>query len=180
MVNKAVQQLICKDYGEDTWQRIRAKAGVDVEVFMSNESYPDEVTYRLVAAASEELNLPAADILRAFGEHWVLHTALDGYGGLMRAGGNSLPEFLENLPNFHTRVAMIFPKLEPPRFACSDVTPHSLHLHYHTHRPGLEPFVEGLLTGLGKMFNVPVRVELLESRGCGADHDVFALSWHAA
>ena len=101
MVNKAVEEMVCMHHGEAMWEEIKAKAGVDVEVFMSNEGYPDEITYQLVGAASEVLKLPAEQILHDFGEHWVLHTAQEGYGGLMKAAGRNLPEFLRSLPNFH-------------------------------------------------------------------------------
>jgi len=177
MVNRAVEEMVCTHHGEAVWERIKATAGVDVDVFMSNEGCPDEMTYRLVGAASEVLGVPADKILEAFGEHWVLHTARDAYGGLMQAAGKSLPEFLSNLPNFHSRVAMIFPKLQPPRFQCTDVTDRSLKLHYRTHRRGLAPFVVGLMQGLGKMFVTPVTVRLVESRDDGADHDVFDVAW---
>jgi hypothetical protein len=177
MVNKAVEEMVCMHHGESVWERIKQRAGVDVDVFMSNEAYPDELTYRLVAAASEELGLPAERVLEAFGEHWVLHTAREAYGGLLTAAGRTLPEFLQNLPNFHSRVAMIFPRLQPPRFECTDVRPGSLTLHYFTHRPGLAPFVVGLMGGLGKMYATPVTVALLQSRDGGADHDVFDVRW---
>lgn len=177
MVNKSVQDLVCSTYGTATWKRIKEQAGVDIEVFLSHEPYPDEITYRLVAAASEILQTSAASILEAFGEHWVLHTAQEGYGPLMGAAGKSLAEFLLNLPNFHDRVAMIFPNLQPPRFECSDMTEFSLKLHYFTHRQGLEPFVVGLVRGLGKMFQTPVTVELVAARAWGKDHDIFAVTW---
>lgn len=177
MVNRAIEDMVGMHFGAEKWEQIKTRAGVDVEVFMSNEGYPDEVTYQLVAAASEVLQLPADDILVAFGEHWVLHTAQEGYGGLMRAAGKSLPEFLGNLPNFHSRVSMIFPKLEPPRFECRDITAGALKLHYFTHRPGLASFVVGLMQGLGKLFRTPVTVRLLEARENGADHDVFEVTW---
>jgi len=180
MVNRAVEEMVCTHHGEAVWERIKATAGVDVDVFMSNEGYPDEMTYRLVGAASEVLGVPADKILEAFGEHWVLHTARDAYGGLMQAAGKSLPEFLSNLPNFHSRVAMIFPKLQPPRFQCSEITESSLKLHYYTHRRGLAPFVVGLMRGLGRMFATPVTVRLVESRDDGADHDVFDVAWTPA
>ena len=98
-------------------------------------------------------------MLHAFGRHWVLKTALDGYGELMRSGGRNLPEFLQNLPNFHTRVSLIFSHLQPPRFKCLDVTHHCLRLAYFSHRAGLAPFVEGLLYGLGEMFETSVVVK---------------------
>lgn len=179
MVNKAVEEMVCMHHGEPVWERIKARAGVDVDVFMTNEGYPDEMTYRLVAAASEVLDVPAAGILEAFGEHWVLHTARNAYGGLLSAAGRTLPEFLGNLPDFHSRVAMIYPNLQPPRFECTEVTDTSLRLHYHTHRPGLAPFVIGLVQGLGKMYGTPVTVQLVESRERGAPHDVFDLRWPA-
>ncbi len=180
MVNKAIEEMVCRNHGEEVWEKIKAKAGIEVDVFMTNEGYPDELTYKLVAAASEVLGVPAGDILVGFGEHWVLYTAQEGYGGLMRAGGDNLPEFLRNLPDFHTRVTMVFPKLQPPRFHCTDITDRSLKLHYISHREGLAPFVVGLMQGLGKMFKTPVTVRLLEAKADGADHDVFDVTWEPA
>ena len=177
MVNKAVEDMVVRSHGEPVWEQIKARAGVDIDVFMSNESYSDDVTYNLVGAASEVLKVPAEEILIGFGEHWVLHTAQEGYGGLMSAGGKNLPEFLRNLPNFHSRVSMIFPKLNPPRFECSDITDRSLQLHYFSHRQGLAPFVVGLMQGLGKLFKTPVSVRLVKSVGQGAEHDVFEVTW---
>lgn len=177
MVNTAVEDMVRRHHGETMWERIKERAGVNVEVFISNESYPDELTYALVGAASAELGAPAEDILHAFGEHWVLHTAVEGYGGLMRAGGRTLREFLVNLPNFHTRVVMIYPKLRPPRFECSDVTETSLRLHYITHRSGLEAFVVGLLHGLGKLYETAVTVTHETRRTEGSEHDVFLVEW---
>ena len=177
MVNKAVEEMVVKHHGEAIWEQIKANAGVDIDVFMSNEAYPDDITYNLVSAASEVLKSPAEQILHDFGEHWVMHTAQESYGGLMKAAGKTLPEFLSNLPNFHSRVSMIFPKLKPPRFECTDITERSLKLHYFSDRPGLAPFVVGLMIGLGKMFNTPVTVNLQEAKDNGADHDVFGVTW---
>ncbi|MCF7763741.1 MAG: heme NO-binding domain-containing protein [Verrucomicrobia bacterium] len=177
MVNKAIEEMVCKHHGKPAWEQIKERAGVDVPMFVSNEGYEDAITYQLVTAASELTGAPASQILEAFGEHWILHTAREGYGDLMDAGGDNLPQFLKNLPNFHTRVIMMFPNLQPPQFEVSEVKDHSLHLHYRTHRPGLESFVVGLLKGLGKLFQTPVQTRLIESRSAGADHDVFLVEW---
>lgn len=177
LVNKAVEELVVTNFGEEQWERIKVKAGVTEEVFISNESYPDEMTYQLVGAASEVLGIPAEGILEAFGEHWVLNTAMKGYGAMMTSCGSSLPEFLINLPNFHTRVAMIYPNLQPPRFSCSDIGENSLQLHYFSHRQGLKHFVIGLVKGLGKLYKTPCQCECLTSCDNGADHDIFLVSW---
>jgi hypothetical protein len=177
MVNKAVEDMVLMHYDEATWEKIKHGAGVDVDVFISNDAYPDEMTYHLVAAAAETLAMPAEQVLEAFGEHWVLVTAQAGYGDLMGAGGRTLAEFLRNLPGFHARVALIFPNLKPPTFQVSHETANSLHLHYYSHRAGLQPFVLGLVHGLAKRFATAVQVSVIADRRLGADHDAFLVEW---
>ncbi|MBT6804196.1 MAG: heme NO-binding protein, partial [Verrucomicrobia bacterium] len=69
LVNKAVQGLIIENYGEETWDKIRMRANVDVEMFISNESYSDSMTYDLLVAASEIVNQPASELLRLLGNY---------------------------------------------------------------------------------------------------------------
>jgi len=178
LVNKGIEELVVTNFGVEKWELIKLKAGVDVDVFISNEGYPDDLTFKLVGAAVEVLGIPAEDILIAFGEHWVLQTAAQNYGPMMKSGGSSLKEFLVNLPNFHTRVAMIYPNLEPPRFQCTDVMDGGLHLHYHSHRSGLTSFVTGLIQGLGKLYETPCTSTILKRKDQGEDHDVFAVTWN--
>jgi Haem-NO-binding len=177
LVNKALRDLICTECGEPVWHEVRARAGVEEDMFIGSEGYDDAITYKLVGAACEVTGRSGADLLHAFGEHWVLRTARDGYGTLMDVHGKTLPQFLINLPNFHRRVEIIFPRLQPPRFEVTDQTENSLHLHYRTHRPGLSGFVLGLISGLGKLFNTAVTVNHIQQKDAGADHDVFHIQW---
>lgn len=66
--NRAIQNLVCERFGEDAWEEIKTKAGVDIEVFLSMEGHPDDVSYGLVPAASEVLGLAPEAVLEAFGE----------------------------------------------------------------------------------------------------------------
>ncbi len=124
--------------------------------------YPDAATYRLVAASSEVLGLPPEQVLESFGRYWIIYTAREGYGELLKLSGRSIWEFLANLDNLHARVGLSFAKLRPPSFSCSDQTPTSVKLHYRSTRQGLTHLVIGLLIGLGEMFETPVTVELLQ------------------
>ena len=67
MVNKAVEDMVCSMHGEAMWEKVKERAGVDVDVFISNEGYQDEMTYQLVGAASELSGTPPDQILEAFG-----------------------------------------------------------------------------------------------------------------
>lgn len=177
IVNKAIEDLVTTHFGADKWNAVKIKSGVDVEFFISNEPYNDDITFKLAGAASEVLDMPIGDVLIAFGEWWVLKTGKEKYGGLMEAGGANLKEFLENLPVFHNRIMLIYPKLTPPEFRVSHVSPNSINVHYFSKRQGLQEFVRGLLSGLGKLYNTPVEIELLQSRTAGDDHEIFKVSW---
>jgi len=180
LVNKAIMDLVVTNFGAGKWEAIKSKAGVEIDAFISNESYPDEITYSLVGAASEVLGLTPDQVLVAFGEHWVLKIAVESYGPMMKAGGKTLREFLVNLPNFHTRVEMIYPDLKPPRFSCSDVTDEGLKLHYFTHRAGLTSFVVGLVRGLGTLYGTPAGCTVLETKVENGECDIFQVTWSEA
>lgn len=180
LINRAVEELVRKSAGDEIWHRVREKAGVAESAFIAMESYPDDVTYRLVAAASEILDMPPADVLAAFGEHWVLYTAQEGYGDLLAMGGATLPEFLLNLHNLHAHVAMGFPNLTPPDFWSSGATDTSIRVHYQSTRKGLAPMVVGLLQGLGKLYGTEVRVTHDRSVADGAEHDEFLVEYLGA
>ncbi|HSH18824.1 MAG TPA: heme NO-binding domain-containing protein [Draconibacterium sp.] len=177
IVNKAIEDLVISNFGEEKWEAIKERSGIDIDFFISNEPYDDDITYKLAGAVSAEMNMTVSDVLQAFGEWWILKTGKEKYGGLMEAGGHSLREFLINLPAFHSRVMLIYPKLTPPEFKISNIEEQSIHLHYFSKREGLQEFVRGLLSGLGKMYNTAVIIELIQSRDQGDNHEVFKVSW---
>lgn len=173
LVNKAIEGLVCDHYGEETWDMIKEKANVDIDAFISMDSYDDEVSYKLVKAASEILGQPPEQVLEVFGEYWVLYTAKEGYGEMLKMAGDNLVTFLSNLDNLHTRIGLSFPQLQPPSIKCTDVQADSLRLHYYSTRPGLAPMVIGLVKGLGKRFNEEIDITQTMNRDQGADHDEF-------
>lgn len=177
LVNKAIEDLVRSKFGDATWEQIKHKAGVEEELFISMDSYPDDVTYRMVAAASEVLGIPAAQVLEAFGEYWVVYTAREGYSDTLTMFGDTLPTFLTNLDTMHAHVGTVFPNLKPPSFQCTDITDHSMRLHYYSERAGLAPMVVGLLKGLSTMFKRPMSVVHSASRDAGANHDEFLIDY---
>lgn len=178
IVNKAIEELVVENFGQEKWDTIKIKSGVDVDFFISTEPYDDDITFKLAEAVSEEMNMPLTDVLIAFGEWWILKTGKEKYGYLMESGGKNFKEFIINLPLFHNRVMMIYPKLTPPEFRITDITDSSLHLHYYSKRIGLQEFVRGLIQGLAKFYACHVDIELILSREKNADHEEFMITWN--
>jgi hypothetical protein len=177
IVNRTIEDMVKENFGEQKWNVILRKSGVDIDFFIGTEPYDDEITYKLVTTAAAETGLSVGAVFKAVGEWWFLRTAKEKYRGMTEAGGASLREFLINLPMFHNRVMLIYPKLTPPEFRVTDVTADSLHLHYYSKRPGLSEFVHGLIVGLAGWYKTDTTIELLESREANSDHEVFKVSW---
>jgi hypothetical protein len=171
LVNKGIEEMVCSQFGEDTWEQIKEQADVDVVTFISMDAYPDAITYRLVDAASAVLNISTTDVLEAFGQYWVLFTAAEGYEDLMAITGDNLPEFLQNLDNLHGRVGLSFPSLQMPIFQCSELQAESLNLYYYSERPGLTPLVIGILKGLGQRFDTEVDIRHVSGKSNGEDYE---------
>lgn len=177
LVNQAIEELVTESCGEALWEAVLREAQVDVPAFISNEPYDDIISYRLVGAAAQLLALPVDEVLIRLGRHWVLRTARENYGPLMANAGKTLLEFMRNLPNFHQRVQLMFPSLQPPRFEVREQGPRLLLLVYRSHREGLAPFVVGLMQGLGTMYGTPVTVTQTVWRSNAGDHDEFLVAW---
>ncbi len=176
MVNKAIQDLVTSKFGEDKWITIKEKVEFEDDFFVSMQQYPDELTYNLVGAASEVLEMDAGSILEAFGEYWILYTAEEGYGEMLALSGSTLPQFLGNLNMLHERITHIMPNLKPPRFSVKEIADNHIELTYESDREGLAPMVVGLLKGLGIRFEKNCQIEQIVTRDKDGK-DVFSVSW---
>lgn len=172
MVNQALEALVTERFGADTWTTVRTKAGIHDPAFITMKQYPDEVTYALAGALSEHLQAPVPDLLRAFGVYWVGYAKRGPWGKIMLASGASTYELLAALDAMHARIAISFPDLKPPSFKVRKDGDAVL-VDYSSHRPGLAPFVIGLIEGIGGMFSESVQVELVASKDTGAECDTF-------
>jgi hypothetical protein len=175
LVNQGLQDFVTSVGGDVMWRQVRNVAGSDAELFVSMETYPDSMTYGLVDAASQVLEMPVDELLRAFGRHWILYTARRGYGAIFDTMGRTLPEFLANLDMMHTRLCLSMPELRPPSFVCEPIDADWLRIEYRSDRDGLAPMAIGLLEGLGEMYGLDVVVRHTLDRQFGADHDEFVL-----
>ena len=125
------------------------------------------------------MGISAAEVLHAFGKHWILYTARRGYGAIFDTMGGSLPAFLANLDTMHARLSLSMPEMRPPSFVCEQLGDDQIRLEYWSERPGLAPMVVGLLDGLGEMYEVTLSIDQSLDRAHGADHDEFLVHFVA-
>jgi hypothetical protein len=178
MVNKAIEGLITEQFGEDIWEQIVVLSGIEEDSFISLDPYPDSVTYDLVGAASKILDLPAEGLLQAFGTYWTKYVGREGYTEIMELEDKPLGEFLVQLNEMHTRVAMTFPELDPPSFEIDILKDGEFDVHYRSNREGLAAMTLGLLEGILELMELKGTVAWKTRKGDDADHDVFRVQVH--
>ncbi len=179
IINQSIQELVIKNFGEETWLKIISRSNLAIAEFENHELYDDEITYKLAQTIADVLETTLEAVLKLFGEFWILDISMKKYPSMMAAGGNNLKEFMLNLPTFHNRVFMTYPKLIAPEFKVH-LDQDDLLVEYHSQRNGLSPLMEGMLVGIVKMFNeAHVTVELEKSKNIDKlNFDLFRIKWN--
>jgi guanylate cyclase soluble subunit beta len=154
-----MRQMVTESYGDDTWLQVLAASGLPENAFLATQSYDDTFTYALAGAVSEVLDTPLDECLELFGQYWMNTFAPEDYELLLRASGDNIFEFLENLDALHDRITTTFVNYRPPSFSLERHSENSATVHYVSSRQGLAPFVIGLLKGMQNRFNVELEFE---------------------
>ncbi|MXN92710.1 heme NO-binding protein [Flavobacterium sp. Sd200] len=177
IINVAIQDYALANFGQEKWDVIKQDSGVDIDFSLTDNVYSDTVAYKIAQATANEMNLDANVVLQELGEN-VIYTTSTKFNSFIDSRGDTLKDYLVNLPNFHNRIAMIYPELNAPQFKVSHVEDDSLHMHYVSQTKGISPFIKGYLIGLTKLFNEPqATVTFLESVTNGRQQDIFKISW---
>ncbi|MCH7569539.1 MAG: heme NO-binding domain-containing protein [Deltaproteobacteria bacterium] len=174
MVNKVLESSISDEYGTDVWARVTERAGVDVDFFVEMMSYPDDITYAIVKAACDELNVSGDQFLEWFGHRWIESTSRGSYQQYYEMATDMLG-FLEHLNHLHQDLAHAMPDLNTPTFRLLRSEDGPAVLEYFTERPGLTAFVVGLLLGLADHYGQTVEIEVAERREDNGRADVFRI-----
>jgi len=62
IVNQAVQELICVQFGREKWEKILEKSGLDFDEFIGMEQYSDNIT--IICTDIDEYSL-------VYSGHWL-------------------------------------------------------------------------------------------------------------
>ncbi|KAF5898499.1 guanylate cyclase soluble subunit beta-2-like, partial [Clarias magur] len=180
-INTCLKSLVIDKFGEDTWNKLRSKAGVQ-DTFMTHEVYKDDITMRLVAEACKLLDLEASAVLRQFGEYFFEFCKRSGYDHMLRTLGGNLFEFIENLDALHGYLSLSYKEMNAPSFRVEKNCDSSMLLHYYSDRSGLCHIVPGIIGAVAKdFFNSQIDMKIVnrmeeEERTGKKEHVVFLIS----
>ena len=172
-----VEEVVTDRYGEDTWDLLLDAAGLDGS-YTSLGSYPDEELFRLVAAASAALGVPADDVVRQLGE------------GAIPLLVERFPAFFENFTSaqgflltlndiIHPEVRKLYPGAEVPDFDFDTPEDGVLLIGYRSQRR-LCALAEGFILGAASHYGEHVEVSQSRCLLRGDDQCLIRCAFRAA
>ena len=122
-------------------------------------NYPHEEAVSIVLAASNELNAPAADLMRQFGRE-LFPRFVELYPGFFE-NIDDAPTFLRGIQtHIHDEVMKLYPESNPPRFEVF-TEENALVITYSSHRP-MAAVALGLIEGCVAHFGQPMVVRRVD------------------
>jgi hypothetical protein len=175
LVNKSIEEMVIANYGELQWLKIMDSSGIDINFFICNEFYDDDITYTLAWSVSDELSIPFDKLLFDFGEWLVLKTVNEKFPGLLWVIGPDLKKLLLNLPAWYDRMKLMYLKIPHSLFRVILIEENKVQINIFTAGEGLEPFFKGILLGLGKLYDSVVTVDMLPAKS--KEFNIYLVSW---
>lgn len=172
IINQCIEMLVSDKFGMDKWHAVKEKAGltdVDDGDFLDSHQYDQDITYQLVGAIVEILDITAEQALEATGDFFVSeYLPRKGYIPLVRSQAPTLRGLFAALNRMHSHLnSTHLPGLAPPCFKTqiwSEDSENMFLVHYWSYRPGLTPLVRGTIIGAARsLFQMKAEVEVVES-----------------
>ena len=178
VVNQAIEELVVSEFGQDIWEKARQVSGVEEEHFITSLVYDDSITFRLAGAVAEVLGAPLTEVLRRFGQWWILDTGKKKYGHMLSAAGHDFETFLNHLPRLHATIQVVFTDIEMPEFEIHNFSSGRADVHYYSSREGLGWFAYGIFEGLAEMFQVNLSIDYQpKAETPDSEYELFAMTW---
>lgn len=159
MVNNFLQYTIIDLYGVESWNKISISAQLKNDLHFELQEYDDKITYDIIFAASQIVDEPVESLLFNLGCYWVPYTCSGLYSSYYNRVNNSL-DFITEINQLHDDVRSEMPLVKPPAFRIERLSRDSGRLHYMSERPGLRPFLQGVLQGLAEFYGETLSMDI--------------------
>lgn len=151
IVFNLLETMVIDTFGLETWDELLLETGSD-GVFVSTDTYADEVLIDLVVAASKKSGIAVNELVRQFGEFMFPHFQ-EKYPAFFTED-MTLKDFLLTVDRVvHVEVRKLHPGANLPDFNYEDENDNELTMIYSSPRK-MCMLAEGLIAGAAKHFGV--------------------------
>jgi len=170
----AIKEYAETAFGTEKWEAIVAESGVTVDFTLTEQPFNDNISYSLATAISNTTGMPLQTVLYNLGLQ-VIRTANAKFKPIISSRGETLRDYLLNLPNFHNRISLIYPELLAPEFRLSDITATGLMFYYRKKREGMTEYFRGYLNALAEVFNENVTIAPVSTGN--STEEAYKITW---
>ncbi len=170
IVFNLLQEAVCREYGDDTWDRLLDDAGLDGS-YTSLGSYADEEVVALVKAASSALKQSPSDILRWFGRQ-AMPLLAERYPDFFNVHQDAKSFILTLNSIIHPEVQKLYPGAVTPVFDFGTDEQGRFLVRYKSARM-LCALAEGFMVGAADHFHETAEIEHPVCMHDGAEKCVF-------
>jgi guanylate cyclase soluble subunit beta len=174
VINYSVKALVLEKFGQETWTRICAEAGVEDDDFKFHDYHPDGQTVSLVLAASKVLGVEADQVLEIYGGYFLKFLEDEAMEKILHIMGSNLADFLDNLDWLHQHLRGTWQNALFPHFRRDVREDGDVDLYYQSSRGSLlAPFIKGLICAIAEqLYHTPVEIKILEANDNGAQFHI--------
>jgi predicted hydrocarbon binding protein len=145
-----LKKFVDANMGDGAWKTLLKEAGLGNRIYLPLKAYPDEEIVALVTTASRITNIPAGDLLKAYGE-FIAVDLLKMYRAFLKPDWKTLDVIENTESQVHTRVRVNEVGARPPFLNAVRVSPTEVVVHYNSERK-LCAVAEGVAIGMAKHF----------------------------
>lgn len=176
LVFNILEEAVTATYGPATWDAVLDRAGSN-GVYASVGSYEDAELFGIVGAVAEEVERPAEEIVRWFGQASI--EMLFARFPFDRDHASAVT-FLATLDELHqVEVTKLYPDAVVPRFEFDGDDGNVVTLKYRSPR-GLCTYAEGMIEGTAGRFGQTVSIEHRECSHRGDECCTFVCTFEQA
>jgi hypothetical protein len=174
IVFNLLEELVCRDHGEDTWDGLLEAAGVE-GAYTSLGTYPDEELLKLVTAASAALQMPSEAVVRWFGRS-TMPLLAERYPSFFAPHAATRPFLLTLNDIIHPEVQKIYPGAYVPVFEFDTSSPDVLLMGYKSIRR-LCALAQGFVEGAADHYGEDLTFEHVKCMHRGDEKCVFRIEF---
>lgn len=155
----ALRDLVRNNYDAGLWHQIVNKAGLCEDHFLRAKDYDDEISFKLFDTAAAELEIAVDQLHEKLGLQFITDSASHLIDTLTMG---SRPGFDHTILGIHEMVSTLsrtMPGFSMGRFPAENLGVGRYRLHYVSARPGMVPFVRGMIFGIANLYSKRITVE---------------------
>lgn len=175
IVFNILEQMVIDKAGLAAWDQLLEDVQLESQgIYTAGKSYPDDEVVTIATRASEMLDIPTGDLVKAFGNFM--------FGKL----ASRYPMFIEQQPTFfgflqsihdviHVEVRKLYDEPSLPEIRCKQMNDTQLLMRYRSPRKFCM-LAEGLVSGAAEHYQVKYKLDHRTCMHDGAEHCDFVIT----